>query len=112
MIIKNYFSPPMLPAVPALDLQIIEDVTDVIVYAPCFNAGEIGDIDSAGVTTVYDTNPDAGKCGVASSSTSPAYAGLTRRIDFTRKGVRSRLIVHDHAYVCNDEGRTIEKVSA
>ena len=97
MIIKNYHQPKG-PTKPASDLQIIEDVTDVLVYAGCFNPSSIGDIGEAGVTTVYG------------SENQPANS-LTRHIDFTRNGIRARLIVTDHAYICNDQGKTVEKVS-
>lgn len=108
MIIKNYFTQPKHSLSPCLDLQILENVTDVTVYANCYNAGEIGDPHADGVTTIYDTDPDRHKCGTTNMSS----AMMTRRIDFTRNGIRCRLIVHNHAYVCNDEGRTVEKVSA
>lgn len=106
MIIKNYYNPPMLTPQPALDLQIIEDVTDIIVYAACFNADEIGDLQAANVTTVYG-GPEIGTGKCTSTVQVPKIA---RRIDFTRHGVRSRLIVMDHAFICSDEGKTIERV--
>ncbi len=107
MIIKNYHTTPMQAQSPALDLQIIENVTDVLVYARCYNADDIGDLTASGVTTVYG-GPEISdaKC------TQPSVPKLARHIDFTRNGVRSRLIVQHHAYICNDEGRTVEKVSA
>lgn len=106
MIIKNYHQPklagvPHNSPSPANDLQIIEDVTDVLVYAGCFSAATIGENigDGAGPTSVYGTE-------------NQSLHNLNRHIDFSRRGVRCRLIVTDHAYICNDEGRTVEKVSA
>lgn len=98
MIIKNY-SNPKGPAVPAANLQIIEDVTDVYVHACCFNPQSTGNTDESGPTTFYGTEDQ------------PMNV-LTRHIDFTRYGVRSRLVVSNHAYICSNEGKTIEKVSA
>lgn len=115
MIIKNYHTPPMLAAQPALDLQIIEDVTDVLVYAGLSEVGQIGNLEKAGVTTVYcsgDNNHENKTVigyGQGQVGGAPRF---TRHIDFTRRGVRCRLIVTEHAYVCNDEGKTVEKVSA
>ncbi len=114
MLIKNYFTPPLHAAQPALDLQIIEDVTDVIVYAGCFDQDNIGSIESAGVTSVYDNgeplHPEAFK-GRGSVGGGPVR--LCRHVDFTRKadGVRCRLIVRHHAYICNDTGKTVEHVN-
>ena len=99
MIIKNYTSPGSLT--PALDLQIIENVTDVFVRAGCYSAanGAEGMGESGSPTTVYgDERVDPNK--------------FTRHVDFSREGVRCRLIVTNHAYICNDRGQTIEKVSA
>lgn len=96
MIIKNYHSP--MPSQPALDLQIIEDVTDVLVHAGCIKSGSIGDLEKDGVTSVYGSEN--------------AGTDWNRFVDFTKQGVRCRLIVTNWAYVCNDDGKMIEKVSS
>ena len=102
MIIKNYCNPkpvshePYLPPV-AANLQIIEDVTNVFVHAGCFNP-ERPCSDGNDPTTYYGTE-------------NQPMNTMTRWVDFTRYGVRCRLVVTDRAYVCNDEGKTVEKVS-
>jgi hypothetical protein len=96
MIIKNYCNPKSLCQMPAADLSIIEDVTDIYVHANCFSPESIGDM--TGTTTVY---------GCDDQPTNK----LTRHVDFTRHGVRCRLIVTNHAYICSDAGKTIDKVS-
>lgn len=100
MIIKNYCNPKGKSMAPAANLQIIEDVTDVFVHAGCFNPESIGDMlgDGGGPTTFYGTEDQP-------------FNTLTRHIDFTRHGVKCRLIVTNHAYICNDRGQTVEKVS-
>lgn len=98
MIIKNYCNPKGMAPNPATDLQIIEDVTDVFVHAGCFSPDSIGTDDRPGPTTFY-------------GSDNQPMNTLTRHVDFTRHGVRSRLVVTDHAYICNDRGQTVDKVS-
>ena len=100
MIIKNYCNPKgSIP--PAANLSILEDVTDVFVHAGCFNADSIGDMigDGCGPTTFYGTDHQP-------------INTFTRHIDFTRHGIKCRLVVTNHAYICNDRGQTVEKVSA
>ncbi len=102
MLIKNYYA--VNPLSPALDLQIIEDVTSIIVYSVCHTG--IGDPTADNVSSVYD-NRASNEC----SATGPLP--YCRHIDFTNKeGTRCRLIVTNHAYVCNDRGQTVEKVTA
>lgn len=102
MLIKNYYSPNSQS--PALDLQIIEDVTGVLVHSGCFNG--IGDPTADGINSVYDNR-------IPPNAAVTLPPSIVRHIDFTNKdGVRSRLIVTNHAYVCNDRGQTVEKVTA
>lgn len=98
MIIKNYHQPKGEPR-PALDIQIIEDITDVLIYASVYSADKpmLG-AEEAGVTSLYGGDNQTSN-------------RLNRHIDFTRNGVRSRLVVTDYAYICNDQGKTVEKVS-
>jgi len=103
MIIKNYCnSKSQVQVMPAADLQILEDVTDVFVHAGCFSPDTIGDDahhGHGGPTSFYGTDDQP-------------INTLTRHIDFTRHGIRCRLLVTNHAYICNDRGQTVEKVSA
>lgn len=101
MIIKNYCNPKSLSQMPAADLQIIEDVTDIYVHANCFSPQGIGPSnipDGSGPTTYYGTEDHV-------------VNSMTRLIDFTRHGIRCRLVVTNHAYICNDRGQTVDKVS-
>jgi len=104
MIIKNYFA--VNPLSPGLDYELIENCTDILVYAGSMSIGHIGNIEAAGVTSVYDRT--AGKA-IACDAQMNTHK-LTRHIDFTRNGVRSRLIVTDEAYILNDNGKTVETV--
>jgi hypothetical protein len=98
MLIKNYLS--QNHESPCLDCQIIDGCEDVVIYANFFNRGEIGDLNVASVVSVIDQ----GDCLWEEDR-------FCRHIDFTKNSVRTRLIVKNHAYVCNDQGKTIEKVS-
>lgn len=102
MIIKNYHNPKGTILKPGADLSIIEDVTDVLVHAGCFNPENIGS-----ASTVSNSNDPTTFYGTDNEPIN----GLTRHIDFTRRGVKCRLVVTAYAYICNDEGKTVEKVS-
>lgn len=107
MLIKNYYA--TQPLSPGLDLQIIEDVTAVLVYAGC-QAG-LGDLIGANVASVYDNRPETLPQQNAVAQNQPST--YLRHVDFTNKeGTRCRLIVTNHAYICNDRGQTVEKVTA
>jgi hypothetical protein len=108
MIIKNYISASAEDQ-PGLDLQIIEDCTDVLVHATCFDLAYIGDIEKAGIRNVMANYPENFENGNRDRNGNSGI--LTRHIDFTRNGIRTRLVVTKYAYICNDDGRTVEKVS-
>lgn len=95
MIIKDYTTKSAQS--PALDLFILDACEDVFIHAGLHARGHIGDIEKAGVTSVIPS--DEVHC-----------ENFCRHIDFTRYGVRTRLLVTNHAYICNDQGKTIEKV--
>lgn len=86
-------------------LHILENVTDIRIDHNIRQLGSIGDdVDGRSVYTFGDEFTREYTKG------EPKPAGNCT-IDFLRDGVRSRLLVANFAYVCNDEGKTIEKVS-
>ncbi len=94
MLIKNYTL-----GMPA-KVAITEKVTDVVVHLTVHKGNSTGDpcgVDSSPNTWVYQDN-------VADDQD-------VSFIDYTQDGVRCRLYVTNFAYVCNDEGKTIQKVS-
>lgn len=110
MIIKNYVSAPEKD-LPGLDLQIIEDCHDVYVHGVCCDLTFIGDIEKAGIRNVMCAYPENFDNGPRDANGNSGI--LTRHVDFTNSlGIRTRLVVTNIAYICTDEGKTIEKVSA
>lgn len=102
------------------NLNIIEDVTDVLVHAGLHTATEdnipVGpNIDHAGIVNhyTYDLSNELfpGIVAGANLKADDAPRFLAAKfIDFTRNGIRCRLAVYGRAYVCNNDGKTIEKV--
>ncbi len=101
------------------NLNIIEDVTDVLVHAGLHTAKSdatpVGpDVDHAGIKNHYilDTYVELfgdPRSGGTNEPEAPEFLAA-KFIDFTRNGIRSRLAVYGRAYVCNNDGKTIEKV--
>lgn len=109
MLIKNYAGHPA-----GNTLTIIEDVTDVIVHMGMFSLNSSGpQLEGLRKPTtwvdtlaVVDANAPCSRDNALETQ-----ANLQKFIDYTDKeGVRCRLCVYSFAYVCNDEGKTIEKV--
>ena len=108
MIIKNYSYPKAgiisnTPG-PALGatLHILENVSDVVVHLSSFQGnltnGPYFEGPAMPVVFIEHAEP---------SSPSDAFYF----VDFTdTKGVRSRLKVTAYAYLCNDQGKTVEKI--
>lgn len=88
-------------------MYIIEDVTDIRIDKNIHPLGQIGDIKSESPSSVVTFGEEfEGKPVLPSGQ--PIGNCF---IDYTRHGIRNRLLVSNYAYVCNDEGKTIEKVS-
>ncbi len=92
------------------EMFILEDCSDIRIDTNIHKFGYVG-IDTPSSVYSYDgEGTDMANCGRSIKSTPELSVG-TCHVDFTRKGVRSRLLVSNYAYVCNDQGKTIEKVS-
>lgn len=101
------------------NLNIIDSVTDILVHAGLETATPEAlpcgpHVDHAGIknTYLYDTDKELfgdPRSGGTHEPVQPKFLAA-KFIDFTRNGLRCRLSVYGYAYVCNDEGRTIEKV--
>lgn len=114
MIIKNYNAPVMhdtTHAPDALDVQIIDGCTDVYVHSKLFDEDARGPNDFMIEKFMYGQNSFTAEQMACIGSTSNGPRPQIRFIDFTRNGLRNRLGIYRHAYICNDEGRTVEKVS-
>lgn len=100
MLIKYYgYIPESPPSSP--DLFIIEDVTNLIVHGGIFNAFETGpDISVVQINLFYDKDAQI-----------KAEEPFKKLISFVKNGEVNRLAVFGTAYVCNNDGETIEKVS-
>lgn len=91
--------------IPPEEVYILEDCTNIRVdhnIHPYSHHGDLSDISS-----VYYFNNEG---DVFFSGTYEKPVG-TCHIDFLRGGVKIRLLVSNYAYICNDQGKTIEKVS-
>lgn len=101
MIIKYYTH-----AFPTV-MHILEDVTDIRIDKNIYPLGAIGSVQSPAPSSIYTFGDEhEGKPVLPNGSPSGNCF-----IDFTRNGIHSRLLVSNYAYVCNDDGKTIEKVS-
>ncbi len=102
MIIKAYTTHPKTLL---SDIVIIENAQDVVVLGGSFNLSETGPV-----------GPQAGPLQPTTWRTIDVVdtpEALGRFIDYTdAHGVRVRLRITSCAYVCSNEGRTIEKVTA
>lgn len=94
MLIKIYAKHEIMECVPPSfeeKLHILDNVTDVTVHKGNF---------------VQPFNPVD-----RHTENYGAHSGqLVRIIDYTKNGENRRALIKDFAYVCNDQGRTIEKV--
>lgn len=103
MIIKHY------PKELGGCINIYEDVTDVLIHQNLFNGTELGPELGGDMQPRYHISPVVPDYGYGKADDT---ISTVRFIDFTRNGIRTRLRVDGTAYVCNDSGRTIEKVTA
>lgn len=102
MIIKYYTH-----AFPTV-IHILENVTDIRIDKNIYPLGTIGSLQSSSPSSVYTFGDE-----FEGKPVLPVGEPVGNCfIDFTRNGVHSRLLVSNFAYVCNDEGKPIEKVSA
>lgn len=86
-------------------LHILENVTDVRIDKNIYPLGQMGSIESPSIGAVYTFDDVVDPPEQSQRPIGNCF------IDFTRNGIRARLLVSNYAYVCNDDGRTIEKVS-
>jgi len=92
MIIKAY----ELTNAPVDKIHIFDHVTDVIVDTNIHTSDFKGEeYITSFIYTGENVTSDQERC----------------HIDFKRDGISHRLIVFGHAYICSDEGKTIQKVS-
>jgi hypothetical protein len=92
MIIKAY----ELMQTPTDKIHIFDHVTDVIVDTNIYSSDFKGvEYVPSVIHTGENVTSDQERC----------------HVDFTRDGIRHRLIVFGHAYICSDDGKTIQKVS-
>lgn len=96
MIIKYYTS-----GTPE-NLYILEDCTDINVHGNIYDRGDVGPMPQD-ISTFYAYESPA----ELESSSKPFGCKI---IDFTRKSIRSRLYVYGRAFICFEEGSTVEKV--
>jgi hypothetical protein len=98
--------------------RLITDLNEVINYA-----SSLGQIDkqmpaefldgspvSHGVIT-YDEFPEDAFWVSADGNTGGKMCYDIRVIDYLKDGQWHRVAIADHAYLCNDEGRTIQKIA-
>jgi len=103
------------------DIHIIDNVEDVVVHQYIRGIDTTGDIEGdLTVKYIESSIHSSSNCDSREVSSHPSKFNLKtgsirgehcRHIDYTRNGVRTRLIVRNYAYICNDQGKTIEKVS-
>lgn len=100
MLIKYYgYIPESAPSSP--DLFVIENASNVVVHGGIFKTNEHGpDINIVQNHLFYDKDSEI-------QSEKP----FKKLISFFKDGCIHRLQVYGTAYVCNDNGETIEKVS-
>ena len=99
-------------------LSILDEVTDVVVLGGIFTITK-NDI-SAGPDSheiknhyIHDKDEDIFPKHFQAAKDVGFPEIDTRHVqyvDFTRNGLRCRLSVFGHAYICNNEGKTIQKV--
>lgn len=91
---------------------IYDNVKDVIIHTNLYSGADAG----PGASVVATCNPHdpttwiEDGAPIAQAATVEGYN--FKYVDFTRDGVRCRLKVGNYAYLCNDEGKTIEKIKA
>lgn len=104
MLIKYYgydYANPEIPAPTAPDLFIIENIENVVVHGGVFGTDDHGpDINTVQIHRFYDRDSEI-----------QAARPSKKLITFTKDGSVNRLQVYGTAYVCNNDGETIEKVS-
>lgn len=86
---------------PVSDLFIIENVENVVVHGALFQSDDTGpDINQYQLHLFYDNDQ-------LISNDKPSKKLIT----FRQNGVTCRLAVYGTAYICNNDGETIEKVA-
>ena len=97
-------------------IHIIENAKDVTIHDGAFDYNDRSNIDGWGPLheelthqVMFDLDP---REQVTKKSPMAPETTLCKLIDFTGDaGERSRLVVFHLAYICNDTGKTIEKVT-
>lgn len=89
---------------PSSSIHIIEDVTNVVVHMNSYKSPHNGPrFEGPDMPTTWRMIPKN------TGSSEDTY----RFVDYTdQDGVRTRLQIDAFAYICNDSGKTIEKVEA
>lgn len=82
------------------EIYLIEGASDVVVHQNLFSGPQCGPDRPIITTFRYIDNA------------SPDEPDTFKIIDYTQNSIGTRLVIRNRAYVCNDEGKTIEKVSA
>lgn len=103
MLIKYY----KYSETPAADLCIIEDVENVVVHGGLFELSSLGD-DHAIISNHYLYDEKL----YGTPRTPDVQMPMKKMITFRKDGILCRLSVVGTAYVCNNDGKTIEKVAA
>lgn len=84
---------------------LIDSAEDVVVHRNLFSNQSVGP-DFGQINTLrYIDDPEK-------KAETDASCDQFMFIDYVQKGIGTRLVIRNYAYVCNDDGKTIEKVSA
>lgn len=84
---------------------LIDGAQDVIIHRNLFSDRDVGPDYGINITCMrYIDDPEK-------DTEIKAPTDHFMFIDYVQKGIGTRLVIRNYAYVCNDDGKTIEKVS-